>query len=596
MTKQKQLLFLVGLLTLASCSRDQAPSTPTDTPTPSVNESASPVAAPKSSLPNGPATLSIDLVRANRADAIEGSVARVYKSGDRRQVLAQAVTDKNGFVSFANIPYGKYDLTFSKAGSAGSELNGVKLEAKQAKMRLKVAQYNARDPYGNPQVPDLVVQTPSATDAEGKPTAWKALSEGSSFNDKITVRAYTSRNASNPRFIMRYVMFSIVSFDKNGQMQEWREGLDILDSGKVTPGKYGNQYTTAVDLKGHGLSGDIYLQVSAMDFNDNRSAQLIPIRLEKTQEAGEVAAPTGVKAVSITLKKQIGYIYNNPSDQIDSQSLGAQAADAKSNLWVNVYWNKPADLDKITGFRVLRADKASGPYTEVAFAPTSVCKKDCLARDYTATLQSNKTYFYKVSAVGSNVATSSEAKTYTLPRFIPELIGPSAEQINVDINPTFKLKADFKKIGATGARLDFELEDNFTSLRWLRIPRMIVSDINGKVSITDAEDNTVYLGENSKGEQVNIASFDANTGLMSFPHEAKQIAKNRSTILLQPNRRYNWYVHAGYAYKLLDDTKAQSDSNPIVAYSVYSDPDRQKLVPNAAGQAQVDIHHFITRP
>lgn len=588
MTKQKSLFLFIGLLSLTACSRDQAPNKNAH-----LSGENSSITTPNNTAENtGNATLTIDLVRANRADGVANSVARLYRSGDRyhKQVIALATTDSKGVVSFNKIPYGSYDVSFSKAGSAGSEVRGIRLSKDQQVARVKVAQFDARDPHANPSVPQLVIQTPSKTDENGKPTSWNTLKAGSVFKDKIQVRTHTAHN-NGRRFIMRYVMFSVVSFDKNGQMQEWREGLDVFDSGKINPGARGNQYSKAVELSGHGLSGDVYLHVSAMDFNDNRSAYLVPIRLENTKTFGKVTAPTGVKAVSYTLQKQIGYILSTNNQKLSAQDLSTQAAPKDSNLWVNVYWDAPKDLDNVSNFEILRSEKEQGPYIKVASAPTKNCRAICQARDYTATLEEKKTYYYKVAAVGENVAPSNAVATYTLGRFVPELVGPSAEQNNVDLTPIYHFKTNVAQTGANGAQFYLRLEDLFTNAARVSFPGLDFKTIAGKTTISGVKTkkDRVYF---EKGSDKNVVLYDKASDNIYVPHLLGYPAK------LQTNHRYSWLIHAAYAYRLADINKPASKDNPVVAYSVFSDPDRRSnpLVPDGVHQSRVDIHHFITKP
>lgn len=529
------------------------------------------------------ATLGADLVRSNRGEAVSGSAVSLYRSGERGAALASSYTDAQGHVEFARLPAGTYDLVFSHAGSAGSEVLGVTLRPGTVQ-RLKVAQYDAQNPTAEKTVPRLALLTPTGLNADGEATGWQPLTPGMVMNSKLALRAYTTADNASP-LQLKYLMFSLVSFDAAGQMSEMRNALSSMDAGHVTPGE-GNQDSGLVMLDAAGLSGDLYVQVSSLDFNNNRSAYLVPVRLETGVAPGSVSAPTGVSAVAYTNSERINYIYSVPSS-------GTQSVAPDSNSWVSVSWDMPASTDGI-GFRVLRATDPQGPYSEVAFAGAVQCKvatKRCTVSDNTATLQVGQDYYYRVKAVGQGEAISdipSRPNTQILPPFAPQLLSPGSEQTDVDLTPVYTFRTGAFAGGATGLRFDLRLSDSFTSVGNTDAPPLRLIAQNGSYHVTGADADTRDYGK--------WVSYDPTSDVLKVPHDLVRLRSGLSAQPLQANRRYSWMLHRAYAYRLLDPMQPESASNPVVAYSVYSDPDTTKIVPGGVTQSASAINHFITRP
>ena len=541
---------------------------------------------------SGPATLAADLIRSNRGEGVRDSTARIYRTGDRSRVLAELQTDVNGSVQFGGIPEGTYDLVFTKNGAAGSEFNGAVAKA-GLQHRLKIAQYDAQNPTADRAAAKLALLTPTALDADGLAVDWKSLTPGTVMNDAVQLRAYTTDDNPTP-LQLKYLMFSLVSFGPDGQMSELRTALTQMDPGRVIPGM-DRQDSGQVTLDAAGLQGDVYVQVSALDFNNNRSAYLVPIRLERTEAPASVSAPTGVTAVAYTNSERINYIYSLPGAGTDqSQGLRPQAALPETNSWVVVSWDAPATTTGLTGFRVLRAEKAQGPYTEVAFAGKAQCSsatKRCTINDNTASMQVGRDYYYRVKAVGSNEALSAEPNlptTHILPPFAPQLLTPGAEQTGVDLLPEYTFKTNAFKGGATGLRFDMRVSDSFTSVGNTDAPPLRLIEQNGKYSVTGVTTDTRDYGK--------WVTYDPATDVLKMPHDLSRVRFGLTVTPLQANRRYSWLLHRAYAYRLQDPTQPESATNPVVAYSVYSDPDTNKIVPGGVTQSVSTVHHFITRP
>lgn len=528
--------------------------------------------------------LSAKLIRANRSENVVGSTAQLYATGDRSKVLATAQTDESGAVTFEGLAAGTYDLVFSKAGSAGSELMGAAVRP-GLNPQYKVAQFDAQNPTALTNVPKLALLTPTSLDADGNAVDWKTLSAGTVMNDAVQVRAYTTAENPNP-LQMKYMLFSLVTFDPSGQMMELRNGLFSVDAGRVVPGM-DSQDSGQIDLDAAGLSGEIFVQVVGLDFNNNRSAYLVPVKLVRSVTPGAVTAPTGVKAIGYTNSERVNYIYR-------VGDLTGQSVRPNSNSWVSVSWDMPASTEGLTGFKVLRATAKEGPYTEVAFAGAAQCSastKRCTVSDNTATLEIGQDYYYRVKAIGATEELSVAPdlpSTRLLPPFAPQLLAPASEGVDVDLLPLYTFKTNAFAGGATGLRFDLRVSDTFTATANADAPSLRLINQNGSFKVTGIDADTRDYGK--------WVSYDAATDTLKVPHDLTRLRSGLTPTPLQANRRYSWLLHRAYAYRLLDPTQPESVTNPVVSYSVYSDPDTTKIVPGGATQSVSTIHHFITRP
>lgn len=605
------LAVLSGVLLLASCGPEA--------PAPGGTPDSSGGVIVKSVLGTGKATLSADLVSSNRGAAVPGSTVYLYQAGDRSVAVGQGTTNAQGYVEFAQIPEGSYDLVFLKSRAAGSEFDGAVAKGGM-NTRLKVAQFMSADPNATADVPKLKIETPTGYTADGEANGWTALGSGMTFNDTVNVRAYTVNNVTEkaePR-VMRYFLFSLVTIDENGTWADVRpaEGLYTQDPGYITPGIDPNrqgQDSGLVTLNATGLKGDVYLQVVGLDFNYNRVAYLVPIKINRTTAASEVTAPTAVRAVAYTLSTRINYLYDVQNPALDAPTSG-------TNLWVATSWDVPLNLDGYTGFRVLRATKVEGPYAQVAFAGAAQCARPaddkattrrCSVNDNTATLNTDQDYFYKIVSVGSNEAASAAAPTHTLPVFKPQLVSPGKDVHDVELLPNYTIKMNLFQTGATGAVMNVRIADFVTGESFAYAARRLTLrkgfDANNKEETQILSNlsgtNNYYVFRDSWGTdddpktENDTVRYDAASDLLTIPHqfEADWLGTNKTP--LQTNRRYSWYIDAGYAYRLADPSKPASATNYTAAYSVYSDPsDTVRFVPGGVKQGGAEVNDFTTRP
>ncbi|SMB96173.1 carboxypeptidase-like regulatory domain-containing protein [Deinococcus hopiensis] len=607
MKLQRTLPFVLlsGALLLGACN------SPVNT-TPTPETGGVPV---DSVLGKGTATLSADVVRSNRGTAVEGSTVYLYRTGQRSTAVGKATTNAQGYVEFAKIPEGTYDLVFLKSKSAGSEFDGAVAKA-GINTRVKVAQFASADPNATADVPQLKLELPATLDANGEVSSWKELSPGTAFNDTVDVRAYTVKNSDTPR-VMRYFLFSLVTIDAQGNWADVRPGTGLYeqDPGYVTPGVDPNgagQDSGLVSLDPTGLKGDVYLQVVGLDFNYNRVAYLVPITVNRTA-ASTVVAPANVRAVAYTLSERIDYLYGTRTP--DAPTSG-------TNLWVTTSWDAPVDLGGYTGFRVLRATSAAGPYTQVAFAGSKQCAapadakattRRCTVSDNTATLITDQDYFYKVVAVGSNEAASADPampSTHTLPQFHPQLLSPAKDVHGVELTPTYTLKMNLFSMGATGAQMDLRVADFVTGESYAYAARRLVLrkgfDAGGTPEtqiLSNLQGSNLYYvfrgswaTDNDPKTENDTVTYDPASDVLSVPHQFENGLLGSSVIPLQANRRYSWFLNKAYAYRLMDPSKPASAANYVAAYSVYSDPDTAALiVPGGVRQQAAEVNDFTTR-
>lgn len=449
MKKRLMALATLGLL-LGSCGTTDKTGTKTSD-------------APRleSIVGTGTASLSVDLVRSNRGNAVAGSQVNLYRSGQRDIIVGQTTTDVNGYASFEKIPPGVYDLAFIKAHSAGSAVFGA-IATETANTRLKAVQFESADPQGETQLPTLKLEVPATFKDTGEVDTYQPLTSGMTFTDVIYVRA-TALNAqvSQP---MRYFLVSLGNFDETGHWSDLRtaDGVATQDPGTVPAPDGTGADSGLLSLNAGGLSGKVYLQVVGIDFNYNRVAYLVPVNLNRSQAAGTVTAPTNVQAIAYTLRERVDYLAH----------VTPNAPTSGTNLWVTASWSAPASLSGYTGFRVLRAEQAAGPYIQVAFAGEKQCAappknsttRRCTVVDNTATLKNDQDYFYRIVAVGINEAVSPEPAnptTHTLPAFEPQLLSPGREERNVALMPVYTLKPNLPE-SATGFYMDLWVTDWLT--------------------------------------------------------------------------------------------------------------------------------------
>ena len=234
----------------------------------------------------------------------------------------------------------------------------------------------------------------------------------------------------------------------------------------------------------------------------------------------------------------------------------------------------------------------------MAFADAQICTTSgCATQDNTASLQPGRDYFYRVAALGENEALSeppSQPSTHTMRPFTPELLTPGAEATGVDWVPTYTLKTNLSAAEAHGARIDLVVSDVFTGQRsWAAPPLWMERRSDATVIRGLGTDERTYFHSDGSASLVN---YNLASDILSVPHDLSRTRYGFEATPLQSNRRYSWLVNAGYAFRLQDPSLPQSASNPVVAYSVYADPDREKIVPGGATQSAADIHHFITKP
>ena len=606
------LALLSGALLLASCGNTPAGgTTPGGTNTGDTTNTGGIKVNPITGTGN--ATLSADVVRSNRGAAVEGSTVYLYRTGDRSAAVGKASTNAQGYVEFAKIPAGSYDLVFMKSKAAGSEFDGA-VAKDNVNTRLKIAQFMSADPNATADVPQLKLETPTAFKANGEVDTWGPLGSGTAFNDVVNVRAYSVKNSDQPR-VMRYFLFSLVNIDKDGTWSDVRPaaGLYEQDPGYVTPGvdpnnKGQGQDSGLVSLDATGLEGDVYLQVVGLDFNYNRVAYLVPLKLNRTKAASEVVAPTNVRAIAYTLSTRIDYLYNTQDPVLDAPTSG-------TNLWVTTSWDAPVALGGYRGFRVLRSTKAEGPYSQVAFAGEAQCAKPadakattrrCTVSDNTASLITDQDYFYKVVAAGTNEATSDVAPTHTLPIFQPKLLSPGKDVHDVDLTPNYTVKLNLFQTGATGAVMNLRVADFITGESYAYAAKrltvrkelgetQILSNLQGTSNYYVFRDS--YATDNDPKTNNDTVTYDAASDVLTVPHQFEVDYLGGNKVPLQANRRYSWYIDSGYAYRLADPSKPTTAANNyIAAYSVYSDPsDTVRVVPGGVKQGGAEVNDFTTR-
>ncbi|TSA86415.1 hypothetical protein FNU79_07100 [Deinococcus detaillensis] len=536
----------------------------------------------------GSAQLSGNVVQANRSAPVAGSTVKLFQSGLRFYSFVQTVTDDQGHFSFNGLPAGKYDLQFAKSNYGGSEIIGLNVQD-SGKMNLKIGQFVANDPYAPTNVPKLQI----SKDDKGT-----ILNDGSSFVDNAQVKVTTTPESQHQK-PMRYYILTVGTFDAQGNWIDSRDanGVASQDPGYIIPGSVAtSEGTGVIKVPFSGLKGDLYLQVVGLDFNYNRVSYLIPIKAAYSAASPSVTAPTDVSAVAYTLAEPINYLLSVPGNPISAQSVAIG-----TNSWVTLTWNnQPAE-----GFKVYRASSVNGPYNLVAVkaSESDPQKKTVSVSDLTPNLGQDQDYYYKVEAQGVQPVASAPVYTHVLPAFRPTLLSPAEDAQNVGLTPDYTLHNSAFEIGATGSVFDVRVADSQlgSSYAWLAkrlqvlkgtnpaktgLETQVLSNLQGK--------GYYYVYRDSNAPDKNAVGYNNASNTLTLPHQYDLSLLGSDVVPLQPNRRYSWLINKAYAFKRQNDLP----TNPIVAYSIYSDPDglSTPIVPGGTRQEFTQSFDFTTKP
>ncbi len=502
----------------------------------------------------GQASLGGVLVQGEGQAAVAGSRVRLYRAGDHSRAVGQTQTDGGGHFSFQTIPAGQYDLGFEASSYAASELLGT-VAREAAPLEYAAIQLPVRDPGGVSSVPELSI---SRTDT-GQTDVSQNTSPGTpqTFADRLNLRVRTMPASPHQRPLRGFEVTLLQPGDDGtlaplhpaGGVVSADPQADVADSGPLSLGV-------------GSVSGETLLEVAATDFNNNRVARLIPVTVAGGV-GGTVSAPADVSAVAYTLA---------------TPAPGGM-------LKVLLSWTMPS-LSGVRGFEVWRSGAATGLWRRVALSDPGGCNGSlCRAVDSSASLRAGQDYIYRVTAVGQNRAdsqtgtqTGGAASTHPLPLFRPGLISPAAGQSGLPLAPLYTLHAPLESIGASGVLAQLGVQDDLlgNSVPWsadVQLRRVL-----GQTAQPTGQPDLQVLVARGGGYDLVYSSLNpaGNLSGVGYDPQAEQLSLthnfNNAGTVLQPARRYRLTLGRSAAFRLQDPARPPGAANPVVAYSVYSDP------------------------
>jgi hypothetical protein len=535
--------------------------------------------------PTGTETLSGMVVSENAGGPVAGSQVRLMRGGT---LVATTTTDAQGAFTFANIPADTYRLEVQKPGMAGSFVEGVRVP----EMRfVRIIQKPAFDASASTTPPTLVI-----TQDGSQPL------EGGTFTNTIPFRVQVdaTKDFVKP---MRYIYVALgrtpgSAFLSNTATSSRRIFIEVEDTDNQTLSG------TAVAGLGSASGEQVFLEVVAYDFNNNRSHYIVPITFVNTSatQNNTVSAPTRVAATAITLTQAVGfYSAQTPlkltaplgKGQVGEVPLDLSAVPEGSNLYVEVRWCYTATATPFA-FDIERSEDGQN-WTRVGTVggarstscPANPFNWPFFFRDASPDLTPGQTYNYRVVARGANRAESAPSSTTPLPPFFAPLLSPADEAKNVSKTPDFTIGHPQLDIGADGAAYNLVLWDTLTGdgVAW-----QTLAGYNLLVEFGTGDDGngvpqgealvygfpggtfTVYtdtagLIDPSKPATVPV---DLTQGTFTLPYNFDGYAQLPQ---LQSLRTYAWQLYVSYAYKY-----NPAEGYRVSAYSVQTWPSSTSFI------------------
>jgi hypothetical protein len=535
--------------------------------------------------PTGTETLSGMVVSENAGGPVAGSQVRLMRGGT---LVATTTTDAQGAFTFANIPADTYRLEVQKPGMAGSFVEGVRVP----EMRfVRIIQKPAFDASASTTPPTLVI-----TQDGSQPL------EGGTFTNTIPFRVQVdaTKDFVKP---MRYIYVALgrtpgSAFLSNTATSSRRIFIEVEDTDNQTLSG------TAVAGLGSASGEQVFLEVVAYDFNNNRSHYIVPITFVNTSatQNNTVSAPTRVAATAITLTQAVGfYSAQTPlkltaplgKGQVGEVPLDLSGVPEGSNLYVEVRWCYTATATPFA-FDIERSEDGQN-WTRVGTVggarstscPANPFNWPFFFRDASPDLTPGQTYYYRVVARGANRAESAPSSTTPLPPFFAPLLSPADEAKNVSKTPDFTIGHPQLDIGADGAAYNLVLWDTLTGdgVAW-----QTLAGYNLLVEFGTGDDGngvpqgealvygfpggtfTVYtdtagLIDPSKPATVPV---DLTQGTFTLPYNFDGYAQLPQ---LQSLRTYAWQLYVSYAYKY-----NPAEGYRVSAYSVQTWPSSTSFI------------------
>ncbi len=561
-------------------------------------------------VPTGTGSVKGIIVDQNIGAPLAGSKVTVSSGG---VPVDTVTTGADGSFDLSGLAAGTYDFKARKAGYSGSDVYGLVVGTDA--VPLRIVQRPAFDTSATTDGAKLLL-----TRADGTtPLA------GATFTDAVDfqIKAASDSNHLGPIRIL-YAQIGRTpgsgSVTGSATANNWnftpRVDVSTTDSGAVTlPNAAFPNF-----INGFGsASGDpLYLEVLAVDFNYNYARYIVPITLINTSAtaASTVVAPTQAAATAFTLKQEGQWTTPFTVPGAEAAVPSGNAADSNTGLYVELRWcyTNVAASAKPFAFDIERSSDGTtftkigtvGGGANAACSATNQALRPFNYRDNSASLAVGKTFTYRVTARGSNTASSNATQTTPLAQFSPVLLAPGNEATGVALYPTFVISQNQLTIGADGAGYNLQLRDTFSQSNQslpavggnvlIRVEEG-TGDTGNKVSAGNALvflSGGSVLGKPAAGAVLtdtagvydaakpNLAPVDSTAHTLALPFNLF------SDKPLQPLRPYQWQMNSGLAYKY-----APTEGNRISAYSVYTWQDGT-VAPITATRAVNQNFDFIT--
>lgn len=450
--------------------------------------------------PSGGYTLSGYVVQDNAGAPVVGSLVSV----DGLQTTT--TTDSNGFFSL-KLPAGTYNLNFTKAGYAGSRIEGLKLQGDLGP--IQVIQKQAANPSLATAPPTLSVTTGPGGCGSIQPNVDFASVTQAQGCVPFRIKAIPQGNGN----LIRYIYAGLGKTPGSGFFTSPR----FIWTGDTGGPDTGDQTLSGANVA--GINGPTTFEVVAYDLNNNRVHRIYYLDFQQSQAGNTVSSIANFQVLAVTLAQAVGF-YTPPKPVrlslpgTSGISLeGAPSPD--STLWVQLSWTyngNPPDR-----FEVYRSFDGNN-FTKIAVLRGSARAYN----DPSPTLAVGRRVYYRVDAIGNNVAQGPVLATTPLDRFTVHLLSPAKNETNVSVTPTLSWSVS-QKVGDLRLFAPFILDypqqgEYFIWTPGLSNPPVLFNDANLTVN-----GNTYSVPYNKDGsatltrlEAFHAYSFDLSAAAVSF--------------------------------------------------------------------------------
>lgn len=360
-------------------------------------------------------------------------------------------TDANGYYKIS-LPAGYHTVMFSKKGSAGSKVDGLRVEA--GKMtRYNTLQAEAYDPYMttvSPQVTTNVTHGQTFT--------------GSAKDDTFTIELEGTLSQPDANSFYRTIVGIGATAGDSGYLSKYVPRTILTFDGK----------RSTHTLSAAGFDGETTLHVVVYDQNTNRTEVIRYITLNSKAKGAAPVAPTKVFARAVTLADvaELGTLSTAPSADVFINALQYNDAEAMQELveaaaranqenahqrqrlqtqgyldesvsWVDITFEYAGDKLP-TAFEVFRQfenDPEPMLIGRIAAAKAKVKDKQFAFRDSTPGLQSGQKIMYTIDAVsgGKRASAAEGSETKVLKSFEIKIVSPEDGKTFTSVRPVYTM-------------------------------------------------------------------------------------------------------------------------------------------------------------